>query len=232
MDALVVKNLIIGQITCDVHNMRVICFAYILSSLMSLAFGLNMEILANANPEPVCIRDFVGEEQLVVINIATNGRAGDGQQLNVVVSDSLGNELRRKNDIGSSAKITFMSFHSAAFDVCFTNQLESRSRYTHLSREIELDIESGAAARDWNAIQAAEKLKPNEVELRRIEEMTAEVVNELQYLKRREERMRDTNESTNSRVKYFSFLVIVSLVGLGAWQIQYLRHYFKVKHII
>lgn len=199
---------------------------------MSLALGLNLEILANANPEPVCIRDFVGENQLVVVNIETNGRVGDGQQLNVVVSDSLGNELGKKNDIGSSAKITFTSFHSAAFDVCFSNYLESRSRYTHLSREVELDIESGAAARDWNAVQAAEKLKPNEVELRRIEEMTSEIMNELLFLKKREERMRDTNESTNSRVKYFSILVIVSLVGLGAWQIQYLRHYFKVKHII
>jgi hypothetical protein len=212
--------------------MKVTCISLLFTTLLSLVTALNIEILASGNPEPVCVRDFVGEDQLVVINIKTNGRIGDGQQLNVLVSDSLGNELRRKNDIGATTKISFTSHHSAAFDVCFTNHLESKSRYTHLSREIELDIESGAAARDWNALQASEKLKPNEVELRRIEEMTAEIVTELQYLKRREERMRDTNESTNSRVKNFSFMVILSLVGLGGWQIHYLRHYFKVKHII
>ena len=106
------------------------------------------------------------------------------------------------------------------------------SKNTNFVREIELDVESGAAARDWNAVQAAEKLKPVEVDLRRIEETTYEISGELQYLKAREERMRDTNESTNSRVKWFSILVITSLVGLGAWQVQYLRHYFKVKHII
>ncbi|EGV62577.1 vesicle coat component [Yamadazyma tenuis] len=204
----------------------------VIATLFTFITALNVDILAKANPEPVCIRDFVGENQLVVINIKTNGRIGDGQQLNVVVTDSLGNELRKKNDIGTSARITFTSFHSAAFDVCFTNVLETKVKYSHLSREVELDIESGAAARDWNAIQVAEKLKPNEVELRRVEEMTAEIASELQYLKKREERMRDTNESTNSRVKYFSTLVVISLVGLGAWQIQYLRHYFKVKHII
>lgn len=203
-----------------------------ISTLFTIVNALNLDILAKANPEPVCIRDFAGEDQMVVIKIKTNGREGDGQELDVIVTDSLGNELRRKKNIGSYYTATFTSFHSSAFDVCFTNRLASKARYSQLSREIELDIESGAAARDWNAIQAAEKLKPNEVELRRIDEMTAEIVNELQYLKRREERMRDTNESTNSRVRNFSFLVILALVGLGAWQIQYLRHYFKVKHII
>lgn len=206
--------------------------ALMITWMVSLVSALNMEILAKANPEPVCIRDFVGEDQLVVINIKTDGRQGDGQQLNLVVVDSLGNEYRRKNDIGEKTRVTFTSSHSVAFDVCFTNYLESKAKYSHLAREIELDIESGAAARDWNAIQASEKLKPNEVELRRIEEMTGEIVNELQYLKRREERMRDTNESTNSRVKYFSLIIILCLIGLGVWQIQYLRHYFKVKHII
>lgn len=208
-------------------------FSYlILSTLISWVTALNLDVLAKANPDPICIRDFAHEDQLVVINIKTDGRIGDGQQLNVIVVDSLGNELRKKNDIGKDTRITFNSFHNAAFDVCFSNYLQNQDRYSHVSRQIELDIESGAAARDWNAIQAAEKLKPNEVELRRIEEMTAEIVSELQYLKRREERMRDTNESTNSRVKYFSTIVIISLIGLGAWQIQYLRHYFKVKHII
>lgn len=193
---------------------------------------LQLEVSASTKPEPTCIRDFVAEGQLVVVNLKTDGRVGDGQQLNLRVVDSLGNEHSRRNDIAGDIRVAFTSHHSAAFDVCFTNQLESKYSKHAVSRHIELDIESGAAARDWNAVQAAEKLKPVEVELLRIEEMTSEIVNELQYLKKREERMRDTNESTNSRVKNFSLIVICALVGLGVWQIQYLRHYFKVKHII
>ncbi|ODV79294.1 uncharacterized protein CANTADRAFT_26266 [Suhomyces tanzawaensis NRRL Y-17324] len=168
---------------------------------------------------------------MVVINIKTNGRHGDGQTLDFYVVDLLGNEYRKKSDIVGTSKVAFTSHHSAAFDVCFTN-LKNPAYKGHLSREVELEIESGSAARDWNAIQTSEKLKPVELELRRIEDLTAEIYEELQYLKRREERMRDTNESTNDRVKYFSTIVIISLIGLGAWQIQYLRHYFKVKHII
>lgn len=81
-------------------------------------------------------------------------------------------------------------------------------------------------------MQAAEKLMPTEADLKRIEELTDEVQRELEYLKIRETRLRDTNESTNRRVKFFSIIVILALLSFGVWQIFYLRAYFKSKHII
>ena len=189
---------------------------YLVSLFVSFAAALHLDVKAESKPQPVCVRDFVQEGQLVVVNIKTNGRVGDGQVLDMKIVDSLGNEHRSKKDLARTVKVAFTSAYSAAFDVCFTNHQERKwSRHTELSREIELEIESGAAARDWN-----------------VEEMTKEIAAQLQYLKVREATMRDTNESTNSRVKYFSILVIMSLVGFGTWQILYLRHYFKVKHII
>ena len=95
------------------------------------------------------------------------------------------------------------------------------------TRAIELDIDIGADARDWSAIQAQEKLKPVETELRRIEELVGEIVTEMDYLRTREQKLRDTNESTNERVKWFAFGTMGMLVGLGAWQVVYLRAYFR-----
>jgi hypothetical protein len=71
--------------------------------------------------------------------------------------------------------------------------------------------------------------------MRKLEAVTREIVDELGYLQRREMRMRDTNgrspccnrgdladeiESTNDRVKMFSILIMVGIVGLGAWQVS------------
>lgn len=95
------------------------------------------------------------------------------------------------------------------------------------SRHVELDIDIGADAKDWSAIQAGEKLKPVELELRRFEEITAEVVKEMDYLRSREQSLRDTNESTNERVKWFAIGTMGMLVGLGVWQVVYLRAYFR-----
>ena len=88
-------------------------------------------------------------------------------------------------------------------------------------------MDIGADAKDWAAIQASEKLKPVETELRRIEEMVGEMVKEMDYLRTREVKLRDTNESTNNRVKYFGIGTTWLLVGLWAWQILYLRAYFR-----
>lgn len=55
----------------------------------------------------------------------------------------------------------------------------------------------------------------------------SEIVEEMEYLRTREQKLRDTNESTNERVKWFAFGTMGMLVGLGAWQVVYLRAYFR-----
>lgn len=101
-----------------------------------------------------------------------------------------------------------------------------------LTRDVELDIDIGADAKDWAAIQANEKLKPVEAELRHVEEAIAEIVTEMDYLRQREQMLRDTNESTNTRVKYFGIATTWLLVGLWAWQIMYLRSYFRYVYAV
>jgi len=140
--------------------------------------------------------------------------------------------------------MAFTSHADASFDVCFENHFTGCKSFvncpflhilTHYLahgtknpfRHVELDIDIGADAKDWSAVQATEKLKPVETELRRIEEMVQEIVAEMDYLRSREQKLRDTNESTNNRVKWFAFGTMGMLVALGAWQVIYLRAYFR-----
>ena len=50
---------------------------------------------------------------------------------------------------------------------------------------------------------------------------------EMDYLRGREQKLRDTNESTNERVKWFAFVTMGMLVIIGVWQVIYLRAYFR-----
>lgn len=95
------------------------------------------------------------------------------------------------------------------------------------SRQVELSIDIGADARDWDAIKVQEKLKPVEADLRRLEAMITEIVAEMDFMRAREQKLRDTNESTNERVKWFAFGTMGMLIGLGVWQVVYLRAYFR-----
>ena len=126
-----------------------------------------------------------------------------------------------------ASRISSSRLVSTAPDTSIDDILIISSGPGSTSRHIELDIDIGADARDWSAIQAQEKLKPVETELRRIEELVGEIVGEMDYLRTREQKLRDTNESTNERVKWFAFGTMGMLVGLGAWQVVYLRAYFR-----
>lgn len=161
------------------------------------------------------------------------------------IKDAVGNDYARAKDVAGEKRMAFTSLADSAFDVCFENILVSSKPLTppdryggvpnkraetatqpHV-RHVELDVDIGADAKDWSKIQATEKLKPVEIELRRIEELVGEIVTEMEYLRHREQRLRDTNESTNNRVKWFGFGTIGMLCALGAWQIVYLRAYFR-----
>ncbi|KAF8944807.1 vesicle coat component, partial [Haplosporangium bisporale] len=102
-------------------------------------------------------------------------------------------------------------------------------RYT---RSVEIDFEIGAETIDYVKLAEKEKLKPMEVELRKLEDMVKEILDNMEVLQAREEKMRNTNESTNARVQWFSTLTMVILVTLGLWQIFYLKRFFRKKRLI
>jgi hypothetical protein len=199
----------------------------------ALKFDLHPIKSHNAKRER-CIRNFVTKDTLVVVTATVDGQKGDGMIVNMRISDSAGNDYGKPRNVAGEQRNVFTSHADAWFDVCFENIL-SGNKYVDVAntaRHVELDIDIGADAKDWSAIQATEKLKPVEASLRRIEETVGEIVTEMDYLRSREQRLRDTNESTNTRVKWFGITTTWLLIGLWAWQILYLRAYFRSKHLI
>ncbi|CAK1357525.1 Endoplasmic reticulum vesicle protein 25 [Cercospora beticola] len=213
-----------------------LAFKLLIAFLLPLVSALKFDIQAHPGHESAskerCIRNFVAKDQLVVVTATISGSKGDGQTLNMHIKDAVGNDYARPRDVAGEARYAFTSHADSAFDVCFENILTGHGTYSSPSRHVELDIDIGADAKDWSAIQAGEKLKPVEAELRRISEVAKEIVDELDYLRGREMKLRDTNESTNERVKWFAIGTMGMLVALGVWQIVYLRAYFRSKHLI
>lgn len=130
------------------------------------------------------------------------------------------------------------------------------------SRTIDVDFEIGSETYDYAKLAEQEKLKPMEVELRKLEDLVKDILENMDHLKSREEKMRNTNgkdqgtdrwpllccfhdmsnttslvglfplESTNERVKWFSTMTMCVLVVLGLWQIFYLKRFFRKKRLI
>lgn len=138
----------------------------------------------------------------------------------------------KRNAVGNN-KFAFTSHYFSDYSFCFSNVLDSGiSSGQQYFRSISFDVKMGAETADEADLAKREKLKPIEAELQILERTLAEIVENMDYLKNREINMRNTNESTNSRVKWFSLLSILTLVSSGLWQIFYLRQFFKSKKLM
>ncbi|CCO26865.1 Endoplasmic reticulum vesicle protein 25 [Rhizoctonia solani AG-1 IB] len=137
-----------------------------------------------------------------------------------------------KKGIKSETRVAITAHGEGDVGICFTNNLVGSVVSTDQARVIDLDVDIGADAVDYNAIANQESLSGLETEMRKLEAVVQEITDEFGYLKRREMRMRDTNESTQRRVVNFAWVTIIALVALGAWQILHLRNFFRRKYLI
>ncbi|KAF9057408.1 emp24/gp25L/p24 family/GOLD-domain-containing protein [Panaeolus papilionaceus] len=73
---------------------------------------------------------------------------------------------------------------------------------------------------------------PIEREIRKFASGLVAVKDEQEYIVVREKTHRNTAESTNSRVKWWSILQAIVLFSVVGWQIYYLKSFFEVKRVI
>ncbi|VEN61247.1 unnamed protein product [Callosobruchus maculatus] len=151
------------------------------------------------------------------------------QSVDYVVTDSKGHILAKRQDI-SKGKFSFNTESYDTYEICFTSRVSPHEK--GITQEVKLVTKHGIETKNYDAYGEAAQLKPIEKELKRLEDLSSAIVQDFSIMRRREEEMRDTNESTNSRVLYFSVFSMCCLLGLATWQVLYLRQYFKAKKLI
>lgn len=153
----------------------------------------------------------------------------ENQFIDYIVRDSKGHTLANKQDI-TKGKFTFSTENYDMFEICFTSRLLGYQRGS--VQEVSLNIKTGVEAKTYEGLGEVAKLKPLELDLKMLEDLSSSIVQDFSDMKHRAEEMRNTNESTSRRVHWFSMFSICCLFGLSVWQILYLRRYFKAKKLI
>ncbi|OBZ89187.1 Endoplasmic reticulum vesicle protein 25 [Choanephora cucurbitarum] len=211
--------------------------ALALSGLMATANAIKFDLPAVTRDRVFegtkCLAQYVAKDTLVLATV--NVGEGFNQRVELEILDDAENRnvYTKKSNVNGELRNAFNTNNDGDVMVCFTNILdEGFKEGPQYKRTIELQFSVGAEATDFQKMANAEKLNPLELELRKLETVVKEIVDEMNYLKRREARLRDTNESTNERVKWFSILSLATLFSLGTWQVLYLRRFFKRKRLI
>ncbi|XP_050423964.1 transmembrane emp24 domain-containing protein bai-like [Adelges cooleyi] len=174
-----------------------------------------------------CLREEL--RQNVLVKGDYDVRPIEGQHMDYIVRDSKGHILANKQDI-TKGKFTFSTENYDMFEICFTSRVPGYQR--GVLHEVLLDIKTGVEAKVYEGLGEVAKLKPLELDLKMLEDLSSSIVNDFSDMKQRVEDMRNTNESTSIRLRWFSVFSICCLFGLSVWQILYLRRYFKAKKLI
>ncbi|XP_058443211.1 transmembrane emp24 domain-containing protein bai [Malaya genurostris] len=202
----------------------------LLKAILFLLFGVyqSQAIMFRLQPNmQKCLKDDMQGNQIVAGEYEVMG--APGQKVNYVVRDSKGHIMSQKEDI-SKGKFSFTSEMYDTFEICFISNVPPTHR--GVDQDVSLDIKKGIETKSYEGIGEAAKLKPLEVDLKRLEDLSDAIVQDFALMRKREEEMRDTNESTNSRVLFFSIFSMCCLLGLATWQVLYLRRYFIAKKLI
>ncbi|KIK98904.1 hypothetical protein PAXRUDRAFT_30838 [Paxillus rubicundulus Ve08.2h10] len=207
----------------------------VLILLSPLTAAIKFTLPPSKIPAEKCIWNAAHLHALVIVT--ANVGPGPNQRIDIEIIDSTPqrNVYLSKKDINGETRLAVTAHAEEEVGVCFRNYLSADTRAemaSNMTRTIDLDIDIGADAVDYNAIANQESLSGLETEMRKLEGIVKEIVDEMDYLKKREERFADTNISTNQRVQKFAWFTLASLVCLGVWQIFHLRAFFRRKYLI
>ncbi|KAK6530229.1 p24 complex component [Orbilia ellipsospora] len=117
---------------------------------------------------------------------------------------------------------SFTAHEDGKFTYCFSNEGSSVS-----SKEVSFNVHG--------VVYVAEEDHPSdplEKEVRLLADLLNTVKDEQEYIVLRERVHRNTAESTNSRVKYWSVFQLLVLVGNCVFQVFYLKRFFEIKRVV
>jgi len=122
----------------------------------------------------------------------------------------------------SNGDHSFVAQHNGKYLYCFSNEHWSSS-----SKDVSFNVHGIVYVPEAEAPS-----DPLEAEVRQLSDLLSQVKDEQSYIVLRERTHRNTAESTNSRVKWWSMFQMGVLIGQGVFQIWWLKRFFEVKRVV
>ncbi|XP_018328392.1 transmembrane emp24 domain-containing protein eca [Agrilus planipennis] len=130
----------------------------------------------------------------------------------------------------SEGRISFTSHAPGEHVICMYSN--SSAWFGGSQLRVHLDIQVGEHAINYGDVVQKEKLSELQLRIRQLLDQVEQITKEQNYQRYREERFRQTSESTNSRVLWWSIIQTVILLAMGAWQMNHLKRFFEAKKLV
>ncbi|KNZ58086.1 hypothetical protein VP01_19g4 [Puccinia sorghi] len=165
--------------------------------------------------EDLHVDDKVCMQMTITFQVGGGGHLDIDFWLNDPQGSHLWNVLKR--DTGT---FTFTATQGGKHEYCFSNAMSTVS-----SKTVSFNV--------YGVMWVADDvhMAPIELEIKHLASALEAVKEEQQYIVVREKLHRNTAESTNDRVKWWSLVQTTMVLGVTAWQVFYLKRFFEVKRV-
>ncbi|KAF9055001.1 supernatant protein factor, C-terminal domain-containing protein [Hymenopellis radicata] len=121
----------------------------------------------------------------------------------------------------STGTLSVTALKDGRYEYCFSNQMSAIA-----DKIVSFNVHGVIYVGDDDVVA------PIEREIRSLASGLTSVKDEQEYIIVRERTHRNTAESTNARVKWWSIVQAIVLFSVVAWQVYYLKSFFEVKRVI
>ncbi|KAJ4514203.1 p24 complex component [Exophiala dermatitidis] len=171
-----------------------------------------------------CFHEELHKDDKMTVTFQVGDRESGGAgnlDIDFYIIDPSGSYETQMNSV-SSGDYSFDARMDGKYMYCFSNEHWSAN-----SKEVSFNVHGIVYVPESEAPQ-----DPLEQEVRKLSELIAQVKDEQAYIVVRERTHRNTAESTNSRVKWWSIFQLGVLIGEGIFQVWWLKRFFEVKRVV
>lgn len=198
--------------------MKVFALCALLLLVSTQVYGLSFTL--NAKREECFYENIKDVKQKVFMQFQVS--RGGHLDIDLNVFDP-SNRVVHHIERSSEGKFTIPATSAGIYKICFSNKMST------LTPKIVSFTLSSETAVDPSKFAKIDELDPIDSNIAKLSEGLASILAEQNYLKDRERAHRAISEQTNSRLLYWAIFEFAALVGMGLFQIYYLRKFFSIK---
>jgi len=193
----------------------------VLASFLGLALSHNIQMGAHSRE---CFHEQLhkGDQMTVSFQVGDREFGGSGNlEVDFWVQDPSNRNIVHERAV-SSGDHSFEAAADGKYVYCFSNE-----HWSATSKEVSFNVHGIVYVPEADITT-----DPLENEVRKLSELLNQVKDEQSYIVVRERVHRNTAESTNGRVKWWSIFQLGVLIGEGVFQVWWLKRFFEVKRVV
>lgn len=243
----------VSELHCPLQSYPIHPFTNKMRLTLALLFSLvttahSLYFLIKLGDEKCFVEEMPANTHAVASYVNADWSEAAGEKIHIKVTD-VDDLVVHEQTADIEGRFAFTSTSNGLYQICLSVKttkeaeesggwfgkkhkegLANRGEASH-AYKFHLDIQVGEVARNYDDLMKKSHLTTMEVEVLKLTDRMKDTTRELMYQNTREEEFRNTSESTNARVMWWSIIQMGIMIVSAVFQSYHLKRFFEAKKL-